>query len=100
MAVQLSTRREQNLSTSTMNIDFGLSAEWHVFARSHGKGPINTIGGRVKRLAANISLQKVYNNQIQTPPELFNYCSSNIHNITFFYVQEEKILYKMKELVE
>jgi hypothetical protein len=41
----------------------------------------------------------VYNNQIQTPHKLFNYCS-NIHNITFFYVQEEQILNYKKELAE
>jgi hypothetical protein len=54
----------------------------------------------VKRLAANTSLQEVYINQIQTPHELFNYCSSNIHNITFFYVQEEQILNCKKEHAE
>jgi hypothetical protein len=53
----------------------------------------------VKRLAAKASLQTEYNNQIQKPHELFNYCSSNIHNIKLFYVQEEKIL-KKKELAE
>jgi hypothetical protein len=42
----------------------------------------------------------VYNNQIQTPHELFNYCSSNIHNITFFCDQEEQILNYKKELAE
>jgi hypothetical protein len=34
------------------------------------------------------------NNQIRTPQELFNYCSSNIHNIAFFYVEEDKFLTK------
>jgi hypothetical protein len=28
----------------------------------------------------------------QTPHELFNYCSTNIHSITLFCVQEEQIL--------
>jgi hypothetical protein len=54
----------------------------------------------VRRPAAKTSLQNVYNNQIQSTPELFNYCSSYIHNITFFYVQEEQILNKKKELAE
>jgi hypothetical protein len=50
--------------------DFGLSAEWHFFTTSHGKGQADGIEGTVKRLAAKASLQKVYNNQIKTPPEL------------------------------
>jgi hypothetical protein len=58
------------------------------------------MGGTVKWLAAKTSLQKVYSNQIQTHPELFNYCGSNIQNITFFYVQEEQILNKNKELAD
>jgi hypothetical protein len=69
------------------------SAEWHFFAKSHRKGPADGMGGTLKRLAAKTSLQRVYNNHIQTPCELFNYCNSNIH-ITCFYVQEEQILNK------
>jgi hypothetical protein len=61
------------------------------------KGPADGIGGTMKRLAAKTSLQKVYNNQIQTPHELFSYWCSNMHNMTFFSIQEEKILnYKME----
>jgi hypothetical protein len=64
--------------------DFGLSAEWHFFTTSHGKRAADGMGETLKRLATKTSLQTVYNNQIQTPHELFNYCSSNIHNIAFF----------------
>jgi hypothetical protein len=58
------------------------------------------MGGTVKRLTAKTSLQKVYKNQIKTPHEVFNYCSSNIDNITFFYVQEEHIHNYKKELAD
>jgi hypothetical protein len=30
---------------------FGLSAEWHFFTSSRGKGPADEIGGTVRRLA-------------------------------------------------
>jgi hypothetical protein len=40
--------------------DFGLSAEWHFFTTSHGKGPASGIGGAVKRLAAKASLQNKF----------------------------------------
>jgi hypothetical protein len=53
----------------------------------------------VKRLAAKASLHRVYNNQIESPHDLFSYCGSNIH-ITFFHAQQEKILNKKKELSE
>jgi hypothetical protein len=69
-------------------------------ATSYWRESTDEIGEIVKRLAVKTSLHKVYNNQIQTPPELFNYCSSNIHNITFFCVQEEQIFNKNKEIAE
>jgi hypothetical protein len=64
MAVQLNTRTEKIINIYHEQ-DFGLSAEWHFFT-SHGKEPADRMGGTVKRRAAKKSLQKVYNNQIQT----------------------------------
>jgi hypothetical protein len=74
-------------------------AEWHFFATGHGVGPADGMGETVKRLAAETSVQTVYKNQIGTPHKLFNYCSSNIH-IIFFFIQEEQILNRKKELAE
>ena len=47
--------------------DFGISAEWHFYATSHGKGAFDGVGGSVKRLAARGSLQKPYNDKVMTP---------------------------------
>jgi len=58
--------------------DFGMPAEWHFFATSHGKGPCDGVGGTVKRLAARASLQRPYNNQIFTPQQLFEFGCSEI----------------------
>ena len=33
--------------------DFGVKAEWHFFATSHGKSPCDGIGGTIKRLVAS-----------------------------------------------
>jgi hypothetical protein len=63
-----------------------------LLCKVHGKGPADGMGGAVKRLAAEASLQTVYSNQIQTSPELFNYCSSNTYNIISLYVQEWQLL--------
>ena len=38
--------------------DFGIPAEWHFFATSHGKGPSDGIGGSIKREATKASLEK------------------------------------------
>ena len=44
--------------------DYGVPAEWHFFATSHGKGPCDGIGGTVKRLATKASLQRTLDCQI------------------------------------
>jgi len=38
--------------------DFGIPAEWHFSATSHGKGASDGVGGTVKRLTARASLQR------------------------------------------
>ena len=40
--------------------DFGVPAEWHFSATSHGKVACDGVGGTVKRLAARASLQWPY----------------------------------------
>ena len=59
--------------------DFGIEAEWHFFATSHGKGPYDGISGTVKRLVARASLQAATAEQILTPPDLFSWVVTNIH---------------------
>ena len=54
--------------------DFGLECEWHFFATSHGKGSCDGIGGTVKRSVAKASLHRVYQQQILTAEEMFDYC--------------------------
>ena len=65
--------------------DFGLSAEWHFSATSHGKGACDGLGGTVKRLAARTSLQRPYDQQIMTPRQLFDWATASISAITFEY---------------
>ena len=58
--------------------DFGISAEWHFSATSHRKGACDGLGGTVKRLAARVSLQRPYNDQIMTPHQLFDWASTAV----------------------
>ena len=37
---------------------FGINAEWHFFATSHGKGSCDGVGGTIKQLEAKASLQR------------------------------------------
>ena len=43
-------------------VDFGIPAEWHYFATSHGKSACDGVGGTVKRMAAKASLQRPADN--------------------------------------
>ena len=69
--------------------DFGVDAEWHFSATSHGKGACDGLGGTVKRLAARASLQRPYDEQIMTPRQLFEWASDNIPAVSFEYCSTE-----------
>ena len=66
-------------------IDFGIKAEWHFSATSHGKGACDGLGGTVKRLAARASLQRPYQEQIMTSLQLYNWACSSLKSINFSY---------------
>lgn len=67
MDMLLSTKLER-ISSVCVSIkkDFGVTAEWHYYAKSHGKGLCVGVDGRVKWLAACLSLQQLYGLQIKT----------------------------------
>lgn len=69
--------------------DFGVKAEWHFFATSHGKGPCDGLGGTIKRLAARASLTNI-NYPINTPHIFFSWVKKNIKNVnTEFFTTEQ-----------
>ena len=72
--------------------DFGVKAEWHFSATSHGKGASDGLGCTVKSLAGKASLQRPYDRQITTPMQLFQWVSQEIQGITFEYcsIKEHK----------
>ena len=81
--------------------DFGVKAEWHFFATSHGKGPCDGVGGTIKRLAARTSLQRTSaRNQILTPMDLFQWAQSNLKHVTFCYVTSNDYSAEVKFLEE
>jgi hypothetical protein len=60
------------------NTDFGINAEWHFFATSHGKGACDGVGGTIKCLAARSSLQ---HHQILTPAQLYSWDKEHLPSI-------------------
>ena len=59
--------------------DYGISAEWHFFATSHGKGPCDGIGGTVKHNATRASIQRPNDKLILTPRQFYD-CVWGHHN--------------------
>lgn len=83
-------KRKNFINLCNHETDFGMPAEWHFFATSHGKGPCDGVGGTVKRLAARCSLQRSYDNQILTPRQLYEFGCSQIPTINFYYATVEQ----------
>ena len=81
-------------------VDFGVPAEWHFSATSHGKSACDGIGGTVKRLAARASLQMPYENQIMTAFQLFQWATENITQIVFTFCTSEEHEAESKHLEE
>ncbi|KAE8738771.1 hypothetical protein FOCC_FOCC015744 [Frankliniella occidentalis] len=71
--------------------DFGLDAEWHFYATSHGKSACDGVGGTVKREARHACLQSPFQNLIGTPRELFQWCVTKMTGTHFCYVDQEDI---------
>ena len=86
-------KNRKNFSNLISHADdfLAVTAEWHFFATSHGKGPCDGVGGSVKRLAAKVSLQRPYDNQIQTPMDLFLWADDNLPSIKVVFVSKTKI---------
>jgi len=80
--------------------EFGIDAEWHYFATSHGKSACDGVGGTVKRLARKASLQSPFENQIIAPKELYDWAIINIPSVTFEYCTIREHNNEMMELEE
>ena len=80
--------------------DFGIKADWHFFAPSHGKSPCDGIGGTVKRLAARGSLQATTSGHIFTPQDLYYIAETNIKGISFLYIISDTVKIHETELAQ
>ena len=65
--------------------DFGVEAEWHFFATSHGKSAGDGAGGTLKRLATKARLQRIYSGHILTPHDLYRFAVEEIRGMHFAF---------------
>ena len=71
---------------------FGIKAEWHFFAISHGKNnACDGVGGTLKKLAARASLQRAIDNQTLNPHHLYDYAKKEITGMTCFFVDKKQV---------
>lgn len=79
-------KNKKNFKTMTRHYEeYGITAEWHFHATSHGKGPCDGIGGTLKRKAARASLSKEFDKVISTPFELYQWAVENMQ-MEFCYI--------------
>jgi hypothetical protein len=78
--------------------DFGVKAEWHFFATSHGKSACDGVGGTVKREAAKKSLQATTNGHILTPMDQYTWATHSLTGIDFLYCTMEEVQLHARQL--
>ena len=78
--------------------DFGMPAEWHFFATSHGKSACDGARGTLKRIVTKASLQRPYDNHILTTKDLYEFASQNIKGMDFAFASNEEHYEEMKRL--
>lgn len=53
---------------------YGIEAKWSFFATSHGKSPVDGVGGKIKRELAMESIRRTRDNQIIDVESVFEFC--------------------------
>ena len=99
MGVQANMKTKNLYNLCHPKADYNIDAKWVFFATSHGKQPCDGIGGTVKRLVSNASLQCINNSQILNPHDMFKYCKKNIQSIKFIFATKDELT-KSRESLE
>lgn len=80
--------------------DFGVPAEWHIYATSHGKRPCDGLGGTFKRAAAKASLQRPLENQIVSVKDLVFWAKNWDSKILIEFIPQKEILENKTRLAD
>lgn len=81
--------RTQMMHLTYHKSDFGIEAEWHCHATSHGKCICDGLGACLKSEATRYSLQAEPKNAILNPASLFTWAKVKFKNIKFFYYSKQ-----------
>ena len=95
----LSVRTRRNLSIQHSISKILRSKQSGIFfAKAHGKGRCDGMGGTLKRQAARASLQRPLHDQIQTPLQFFEWVKDAIPSeyVTKDEVQAEELLLQQR----
>ena len=68
---------------------FNVSKVWNFFATSHGKGPVDVIGGTVKRLVSNQIIRRV--GHVNDAESFFNSLVKCNTKIKPFYIKQHQL---------
>lgn len=71
--------------------EYGIDAEWHFHATSHGKNKCDAIGGIVKSVAFRATKQQNTANQMTNSKELYDFLSVRMKSVTFDLVDEAEL---------
>ena len=73
--------------------DFGVPAEWHYFATSHGKNTCDGLGGTLKRLADRRSLQSLSDRKepLLSAEDLYKWACTSITGMNLEFVSEKAV---------
>lgn len=86
------------LNLCMFKTDFGIEAEWHFFATSHGKSPCDALGGTFKRNAKLYNMKNAAN-PINSAKTLFDWSQTNPNSkIHFIHCTEKDHLSTVKFL--
>lgn len=94
-------KNRYNLYNMTLHDhDFGIPAEWHFYATSHGKSACDGLGGTIKRLVTKASIQRPLRDQILTALQMFDWAKDNILGMNFKFVTTEEYMAMRNEMDE
>ena len=75
--------------------DFGIKADWSFWATSHGKGPWDGVGGKLKRSCTNAIQQE---SDIRNPVDVYHHGVKAMPSVKFHWIASEEVDRTRKKL--
>ena len=91
----LNTRTEFFSSNIYHHKDFGIKADWSFWATSHGKGPWDGVGGKLKQSCTNAIQQE---SDIRNPVDVYHHGVKAMPSVKFHWIASEEVDRTRKKL--